>query len=270
MNLYAFPPIAAVIDGAYAVLAWLASTLEPLAGAGSAALAVVVLTLAVRAALIPTAISQARAERARMRLAPKLAELQRRHAKNPEKLQRAMMDLYAREKVSPLAGCLPTLVQAPVISVVYALFILPTINGHANAMLAHTMFGVPLGSSFAGAVAGGTLTPALVAVTVALVAIALVVGELTRRMARAGAAVTPAPTAAAGSAPGLAALTRVAAVLPFLTAVIVPFVPLAAGLYLAVTITWTLGQRIVLRRTVIDPPAAGADGAGAGAPSPVA
>ncbi|UOE43643.1 YidC/Oxa1 family membrane protein insertase [Agromyces larvae] len=271
MNLYEFPPIAAVIDGAYAVLAWLASALEPLAGAAGAALAVVVLTLAVRAALIPAALAQARGERDRLRLAPKLAELQRKHAKHPERLQRAMMDLYASERVSPLAGCLPALVQAPVISVVYALFILPTVNGHPNDLLTHTVFGVPLGSSFAHAVGTGTLTPALIAVTAALVLVAVVVGELTRRMMRAqqaGAASGAASAGSAGSAAAqsarsdaspalpIAALHRVAAVLPFLTAVIVLFVPVAAGLYLAVSITWTLAQRAILRRTVIDPPAA--------------
>ena len=144
MNLYDFPPIAAVIDAAYGLLHWIATILDPVAGTASAALAVVLLTLAVRAALIPTAVAQVRAERGRRRLAPQLAELQRKHAKNPERLQQATMDLYARENVSPLAGCLPTLIQAPVISVVYALFILQTVNGHANALLTETLFGVPV------------------------------------------------------------------------------------------------------------------------------
>ncbi len=88
MDLYAFPPIAALLDGAHALLMGLADLLEPLAGAASAAAAVVLVTLLVRAALIPVGISQAKAERTRARLAPRIAELRRRHANDPERLQR--------------------------------------------------------------------------------------------------------------------------------------------------------------------------------------
>lgn len=296
MNLYEFPPIAAVIDAAYGLLHWISAALDPVAGAASAALAVVLLTLVVRTALIPAVVAQARAERARRRLAPQLAELQRKHAKHPERLQQAMMDLYARENVSPLAGCLPALIQAPVVSVVYALFILQTVNGHANALLAETFFGVPLGASLAHGMATGAVTPALIAVTAGLMFVAVIVGEATRRMMRAeqaaaaarngggaggrggagpsrsgsggGAGATGAGSAGTPAVPGMAAIGRIATVLPFLTAVIVPFVPLAAGLYLATTVTWTLAQRFVLRRLVIERPESG--GAPAGAPSPAA
>ncbi len=43
-------------------------------------------------------------------------------------------------------------------------------------------------------------------------------------------------------------MLRVLGLLQFLTAVIAVFVPLAAALYLLVTVAWTLGQRLVLRR----------------------
>ena len=76
MDLYAFPPIAALLDGAYAVLMALAALLEPVIGIASAAAAVVLVTLLVRAALIPVGVSQAKAEQTRARLAPKLAALQ--------------------------------------------------------------------------------------------------------------------------------------------------------------------------------------------------
>ena len=123
----------------------------------SAAAAVVLVTLLVRAALIPVGISQAKAERTRARLAPQLAELQRKHQKNPERLQREMMSLYPAEGTTPLAGCLPMLIQAPIVGIIYALFILPTIAGHPNELLTHTFFGVPLGSSLAGSIASGTV-----------------------------------------------------------------------------------------------------------------
>ena len=67
MNIYAFGPIAAVLDAAYAVLHNLTLFLTPFATANAAALAVIVLTLALRLVLIPVGVSQARAQQQRQR-----------------------------------------------------------------------------------------------------------------------------------------------------------------------------------------------------------
>ena len=247
MDLYALPPLAALLDGAHTVLMGLAGLIEPLVGtSGAAAAAVVLVTLLVRIALIPVGISQAKAERTRARLAPQLAELRRRHGTNPERLQRETMALYAAEGTSPFAGCLPLLIQAPIVGVIYALFILPTIAGHANALLEQSLLGVPLGSSLVGSIAAGALAPgALIVFGVVIGSIALV-GEVTRRVFRVQLA---SPTdAAAASSLALPAAQRLIGLAQFVTAVIAVFVPLAAALYLLVTVAWTLGQRAVLRR----------------------
>lgn len=261
MDLYAFPPIAALLDGAHAVLMALAALLEPVIGIASAAAAVVLVTLLVRAALIPVGFSQAKAEQTRSRLAPKLAALQRQHKNNPERLQRETMQLYGDEGTTPFAGCLPMLVQAPIVGVIYALFILPTIAGHPNALLEQTFFGVPLGASLAGQIAAGSLTPGALLVFGVVIAGIAVVGELTRRVFQpkpaAGAvaatsrADAPAPNDAAAASAALLAgpgMTRALGALQFITAVIAVFVPLAAALYLFVTVSWTLVQRMLLRR----------------------
>jgi YidC/Oxa1 family membrane protein insertase len=80
-----------------------------------------------------------KAEWTRRRLAPKLRALQAKYKKNPELLQRKIAALYKAENASPFARMLPTLAQAPVISLVYALFIRATIDGHANTLLIHTV-----------------------------------------------------------------------------------------------------------------------------------
>jgi len=57
---------------------------------------------------------------AKMRvLGPKLKELQARHKEDKPRLQTEMMDFYKREKVNPVGGCLPTLVQIPVFFALY-------------------------------------------------------------------------------------------------------------------------------------------------------
>lgn len=241
MDLFTFPPIAAILAFAYSGLMGLAALLTPLAGASAAAAAVVLVTLLVRAALIPAGISQAKAEQVRARLAPKLRELQKRWRKNPERLQAETMRLYQDEQTSPFAGFLPLLAQAPVIGIVYALFLHTVISGHPNALLDETLFGVPLGTSLAGAVSHGSLDAATAIVCGAVILLIAGVGELTRRIFRIP---RPAHDEPATPAVPLGWL----GILQFATAVVAVFVPLAAGLYLVVTVTWTLVQRILLRR----------------------
>lgn len=233
------PPISATLDAVYAALMWVAATLEPLAGAAAAAASVVLITLLVRAVLIPIGITQAKAEQTRARLAPKLLALQKKWAKNRERLQRETMQLYADEKASPLAGCLPLLIQAPIVGVIYALFLHTTIAGHPNTMLTEQLLGVPLGTSFVGTLARG-LDPAAMLVFGALVLGIVIVAEITRR-----AFGTSAP---AGTPLGSASAMRFMGALQFTTAVVALFVPLAAGLYLLTTVSWTLVQRLILRR----------------------
>ncbi|WP_341955208.1 membrane protein insertase YidC [Microbacterium sp. LWH13-1.2] len=241
MDIFAFPPLTALLDAAYGALAGLASLLDPLAGASSAALAVVLVTLLVRALLIPVGFSQARAEQTRARLAPRLRELQRRHKKNPERLQKEMLELYRSENTSPFAGMLPVLAQAPIVGLLYTLFIRPEIAGHPNDLLTHDLFGAPLGTSLVSSVFGGTASPSTLLVFGVLIVIMLVVADITRRV------FTPAPVE--GDSPlNSPAMLRVTSALHYLTAVFAVFVPLAAALYLTVTVVWTLVQRTLLRR----------------------
>lgn len=242
MDLFALPPIAAVLDGAHVVLMGLAGLLDPIIGASSAAAAIVLVTILVRIALIPVGISQAKAEQTRGRLAPQLAQLRRRHGTDPERLRREMLALYSAEGTSPFAGCLPLLIQAPVLGAIYALFILPTIAGHPNLLLEQTFLGVPLGSSLAGSIASGALTPGALLVFAVVIGSIALVGEVTRRVFRVQLG---SPADAPAVAP---AAQRLIGLLQFVTAAIAAFVPLAAALYLFVTVAWTLGQRVVLRR----------------------
>lgn len=240
MDLFAIPPVATILDLAYTGLMSLSHLLEPLAGTASAAFAIVLVTLVVRALLIPTGIAQARAEQVRARLAPRLRELQKRWRKNPERLQRETMQLYRDERTSPFAGCAPVLAQAPIVGILYAVFLHPVIAGHPNALLDETLAGVPLGTSLVGAIGAGTVDIPTAIVGAALVLAIAAVGEITRRVFR----MQP-PTA---DSPGPSIPTGILGALQFASAVVALFVPLAAGLYLLVTVTWTLVQRILLRR----------------------
>ncbi|WP_431805601.1 YidC/Oxa1 family membrane protein insertase [Microbacterium paraoxydans] len=250
MDIFAFPPLAALLDAAYRGLIALSSLVEPLAGPSAAAVAVVLVTLLVRALLIPVGISQAKAEQTRARLAPRLRDLQRRHKKNPERLQKELMELYRSENTSPFAGMLPVLAQAPVVGLLYTLFLRPEIAGHPNDLLAHDLFGAPLGTSLVSALFGGTATPATFAVFGVLLAVMIAVAEVTRRVFR------PTPVEGDDSPLNSPGVLRAMSALHYLTAVFAAFVPLAAALYLTVTVVWTLVQRVILRRRFPLPQAA--------------
>jgi len=240
---FSLPPVAALLDLTARGLMAVIALLTPFAGPLSAAFAVVLLTLVVRALLIPAGIAQAKADQMRARLAPRLRDLQKRHRTDRERLQRETMKLYRDEGASPLAGCLPLLLQAPIVGLVYAVFLHPSIAGHVNPLLGETLFGVPLGRSFIAAATSGDIGLSGAIVFGAVVAAVVAVGELTRRLLRPAAALpVPAPQRA------------VAEVLPFLTAIVALFVPLAAAVYLLTTSAWTLGQRLVLRRRFPAPP----------------
>ena len=91
---------------------------------GNFGVAIICLTLIVRTAMFPIAQRQF-ASMAKMRLLmPKMKELQARFKDDKVKQQQEVMALYAKEKVNPLAGCLPVFLQIPIFFSLYkALFV---------------------------------------------------------------------------------------------------------------------------------------------------
>lgn len=254
MDFTAFPPIAAVLNGLSAVVTGIGEGIEPFVGSAAPVLAIALLTVAVRLLLLPVARSQVKAELTRRRLAPTVAAIRKRHAERPEVMNRELMDLYAREKASPMAGCLPTLAQAPVLSAVYALFLHPQLSGHANVLLTQTFAGVPLGSNLFAAIGSSIVHVWVFIVLLAVLATAV---ELTRRanLRWAGSALT----SEAQIVPGMATMMRV---LPFATVVFAAIAPLAAAVYLVTSAVWTFVERAVLRRVLSRRAAASGPAAG--------
>jgi YidC/Oxa1 family membrane protein insertase len=245
MDLSTLPPIAVVLGGLQSLVTTLGVLVEPVAGESAAALGVVLLTLLVRLVLVPVGVSQVRAEIARRRLAPAIADLTHRIT-DPEARSKALMALYASEKVSPLAGCLPTLAQAPVLTAVYSLFAHSPIAGHANTLLTHTLGGAALGANLF--VTLGTGFAAIWPYLVVLGLLAIVV-ELSRRatLRFTGPGTVATTTPGREALPGTAGMLRW---LPFVSVLFAAFAPLAAALYLVTSAAWTLGERAVLRRVL--------------------
>ena len=239
MDLTAVPIIGPLVQFGAAGLHQLVTLLEPVAGSGAAALAVVLLTLAVRALLIPLDVRLVRAEGARRRLAPHIAELRRRWHRRPEELQRRTMQLYRDAGVSPVAGVGTMLAQAPIVSLLYLVLASAAIAGDPNPLQLEQLLGVGFGQALGASVltgAGGAIALAAV-ITVVLV----IAGLLLRRAMRMLQHGLPPSELPASVAPLLG-------VLPFVAIIPALLVPFGAAIYLAVSSLWTSIERPVLRR----------------------
>ncbi len=81
--------------------------------------AIIILTFLIKLAFFPLSAASYRSM-ARMRLvAPKLERIKQQYSDDREKLNRAMMELYKVEKINPLGGCLPMVIQIPVFISLY-------------------------------------------------------------------------------------------------------------------------------------------------------
>ena len=92
---------------------------------GNYGLAIILLTIIVRAALWPLGISQQRSMRSMQLLQPKIKQIQERYKSDPQMAQRKLMEFYKEHKFNPMAGCLPLLIQMPIFILLYAALISP-------------------------------------------------------------------------------------------------------------------------------------------------
>lgn len=98
-------------------LFWLLKWFESLLG--NWGLAIIMVTFAIKLLLYPISAAQYRSFAKMRHIQPKVNALKDRYGEDRQKMSQAMMDLYRKEKVNPLGGCLPLLVQMPVFIALY-------------------------------------------------------------------------------------------------------------------------------------------------------
>ncbi|TWP52447.1 YidC/Oxa1 family membrane protein insertase [Lentzea tibetensis] len=194
-----------------------------LAGLGSPALAIVLFTVAVRLLLHPLYRAAVRGEKAKAELAPEIRKLNKRYGKDLQKLSQETQKVYKKAGVSMFAGILPMLATIPFFMVMYRLVTTP------NPLLDGTLFGFSLGTHFTSGYAW---------VFLVLFALLAVVAFVTVRWQK--AQVGP-------DAPQVP-FARFLRVLPYGTVLVAAWLPLAAGLYLLTTTSWTIAERALLYR----------------------
>src|SRR5258708_17050544 len=85
-------------------------------------LAIVLVTVAIRLALYPLFVTQIRNQRAMQELAPAMNELKAKYGSDRQRLGQEQMKLYKERGYNPPMGCLPILLQMPLLLAMYAAF----------------------------------------------------------------------------------------------------------------------------------------------------
>ena len=116
------PGLDLVVDyGIFTIIAaplfWLLKWLH--AALGNWGWAIIAMTVLIKGAFFPLNAASARSMAKMKIVAPKMKSLQEQYANDKQQLQMKMMELYKQEKINPLGGCLPILVQIPVFIALY-------------------------------------------------------------------------------------------------------------------------------------------------------
>lgn len=143
---------------------------------------------------------------------------------------------YARARSTSAVGCLPALLQAPFLFILYRLFTSTTVAGGPNHLLSESLYGVPLGTHVHEALAHDVLSGPVAVFAVLFAALAVLAWLASRRISLALAASDEPP-------PG----SRVASLLPYGTLLAAAILPLAAGFYLMTTNAWTALEQTLFR-----------------------
>lgn len=85
-------------------------------------LAIIALTVAIRLLFFPLSVRTIRSQRALSKINPKIKEIKEKFKNDTQAQSAAIMNLYKEHKVNPLTGCLPLLIQLPILIALYQAF----------------------------------------------------------------------------------------------------------------------------------------------------
>lgn len=93
---------------------------------GSYGYAILLFTLLTKILLLPINIKQTQSTKKMNEISPKMKEIQTKYKNNPEKMNEKLMELYKEYNYNPASGCLPLLIQLPIIIALFGVLQNPT------------------------------------------------------------------------------------------------------------------------------------------------
>jgi len=85
-------------------------------------IAIIILTILIKLLFYPLGTKSIKSQKSLTELQPKIKELQEKYKNDKEKQTKELMELYKKEKINPFSGCLPILIQLPVLIAMYRVF----------------------------------------------------------------------------------------------------------------------------------------------------
>ncbi|MFA5527067.1 MAG: YidC/Oxa1 family membrane protein insertase [Peptostreptococcales bacterium] len=92
---------------------------------GNYGVTIIVFTIVIKFIMIPLTVHQLKSSKKMQEIQPKIQEIQKKYANNKEMMNQKTMELYKNAEINPLGGCLPLLIQMPIILGLFALLRTP-------------------------------------------------------------------------------------------------------------------------------------------------
>jgi YidC/Oxa1 family membrane protein insertase len=242
-----------LIDGMGAILAFLYSVVP------NYGFAIIGLTVLVRLALFPLTAKQARSMQKMQLVQPEIKRLQAQYKNDRQKLNEEIMKFYKENKINPMAGCLPLVLQMPIFFALFRVLHdphkhLPTDSklfsafcGHLDAKACGSTAGYPKGLKFLGMDLGqaaadikGGFTDALPYFL--LIALVVVTGYLQFKQTQSRQTTQANPQ-----------MAMMGKIFPAMFAFISYSLPSGVVLYFLVSNAWQIGQQALIFRTMPTP-----------------
>ena len=108
-------------------------------------LSIIIFSVLVKLLTMPLSVKQYKSTLAMRKIQPELTKIQKKYANDKEKLQKEQMELYSKYDINPMAGCLPLLIQMPVLFALYRVIMAPLtyIAGFSDSVIKEV--GIALG-----------------------------------------------------------------------------------------------------------------------------
>jgi YidC/Oxa1 family membrane protein insertase len=201
-------------------------------GFGDLGVAIVAMTLVVRGVLLPFSMKTARSQKEMAALAPEIEKIKQAHKGNTTAQSEAVMALYRERGVSPLSGCVPLLIQLPILIGVYRVFLKIFEPETLNALYSFVPNPQSISITTLGVLDISTGNPALAI-------LAGVTQFFQAKLSMSGQA-TSGQAAAVGQ--------QMMYLLPIMIVVISWNLPAGLAIYWVVTSLWSIGEQLYLRK----------------------
>lgn len=113
-------------------------------------IAVIVLTVSIKILLYPLGTLAIKSQKTLSEIQPKIKEVQEKYKSDKEKQTKAVMELYKKEKINPFSGCLPVLIQLPILIALYRVFWQGLNSGQMALLYSFVSFSGQINPSFLG------------------------------------------------------------------------------------------------------------------------